>query len=87
MGQRRIRPPDLTGFLRRQRGDRPDRFGAKADLARAIAHKHSAAIEPDFTGVRPRAMTDTLVVNTHNAALTHPGSVAHLPVEERVCPA
>ncbi|MBP0457218.1 cyclase family protein [Streptomyces montanisoli] len=40
----------------------------------------------NFNGARPLAMTDTLVVNTHNAALTHLDAVAHIPVEERVYP-
>ncbi|MFJ8982545.1 cyclase family protein [Streptomyces sp. NPDC102282] len=40
----------------------------------------------NFNGVRPLATTDTLVVNTHNAALTHLDAVAHMPVEEHVYP-
>ncbi|NEA46703.1 cyclase family protein [Streptomyces sp. SID10815] len=40
----------------------------------------------NFNGVKPVAMTDTLVVNTHNAALTHLDAVAHMPVDEHVYP-
>lgn len=40
----------------------------------------------NFNGMAPLAMTDTLVVNTHNAALTHLDAVAHMPVDEHVYP-
>jgi kynurenine formamidase len=40
----------------------------------------------NFTGVRPMAMTDALVINTHNAGLTHLDAVAHVPVGDKVYP-
>ncbi|MFJ2740790.1 cyclase family protein [Streptomyces sp. NPDC087440] len=40
----------------------------------------------NFTGVNPAAMTDTLVINTHNAAVTHLDAVAHMPVDGHVYP-
>ena len=40
----------------------------------------------NFTGIKPMAMTDTLLVNTHNAALTHIDAVAHMPINEHVYP-
>ncbi|MFB6549334.1 cyclase family protein [Streptomyces sp. NPDC056405] len=40
----------------------------------------------NFNGVQPLAMTDTLLINTHNAALTHVDAVAHMPVDGRVYP-
>ncbi|MDJ0386159.1 cyclase family protein [Streptomyces sp. G-G2] len=40
----------------------------------------------NFNGVKPLAMTDTLVVNTHNAAVTHVDAVAHMPVDGHIYP-
>ncbi|MFD7536230.1 cyclase family protein [Streptomyces sp. NPDC059819] len=40
----------------------------------------------NFNGAKPVALTDTLVINTHNAALTHLDAVAHMPVDEHVYP-
>ncbi|MFG3133265.1 cyclase family protein [Streptomyces tendae] len=40
----------------------------------------------NFTGFRPIALTDSLVVNTHNAALTHLDAFAHIPVDGHVYP-
>lgn len=40
----------------------------------------------NFNGAKPLAMTDTLVINTHNAALTHLDAVAHMPVDDHVYP-
>lgn len=40
----------------------------------------------NFNGAKPLALTDTLVLNTHNAALTHIDAVAHMPVDEHVYP-
>lgn len=40
----------------------------------------------NFNGAQPLAMTDTLVINTHNAALTHLDAVAHMPVDGEVYP-
>ncbi|MFD7921580.1 cyclase family protein [Streptomyces sp. NPDC059740] len=40
----------------------------------------------NFNGAKPPAMTDTLVLNTHNAGLTHLDAVSHMPVEEQVHP-
>ncbi|MEV0622356.1 cyclase family protein [Nonomuraea sp. NPDC050404] len=40
----------------------------------------------NFNGVKALAMTDTLLVNTHNAALTHLDAVAHMPIGEHVYP-
>ncbi|GHB78126.1 cyclase [Streptomyces xanthochromogenes] len=40
----------------------------------------------NFNGAKPLALTDTLVINTHNAALTHLDAVAHMPVDEHVYP-
>ncbi len=53
----------------------------------------SAAVMPtavmqtmNFGGTHPLAMTDTLVLNVHNAAMTHVDAVAHIPVEGMVYP-
>lgn len=40
----------------------------------------------NFTGVPPMAMTDSLVINTHNAALTHMDAVSHIPLGDKVYP-
>ncbi len=40
----------------------------------------------NFTGAKPMAMTDTLLINTHNASLTHLDAVAHMPIDEHVYP-
>ena len=40
----------------------------------------------NFTGLKPMAMTDTLLINTHHASLTHIDAVAHMPVGEHVYP-
>lgn len=40
----------------------------------------------NFTGLRPIAMTDVLIINTHNAALTHLDAVSHIPVDDKVYP-
>ena len=40
----------------------------------------------NFTGTRPMALTDSLFINTHNAALTHIDSVAHMPDGDEVYP-
>lgn len=40
----------------------------------------------NFTGLQPLAMTDTLVVNIHNAALTHVDALAHIPFGGHVYP-
>lgn len=39
-----------------------------------------------FGGTNPFAMTDTLIVNTHNAALTHVDAVAHIPIDHQIYP-
>jgi kynurenine formamidase len=39
-----------------------------------------------FGGTDPMAMTDTLIVNTHNAALTHLDALAHIPIDRQVYP-
>ncbi|MGI5473218.1 cyclase family protein [Streptomyces sp. CA-132043] len=40
----------------------------------------------NFNGAKPQAMTDSLLINTHNADLTHLDTVAHMPVDEHVYP-
>ncbi|MEU6109009.1 cyclase family protein [Streptomyces albidoflavus] len=40
----------------------------------------------NFNGVRPVALTDSLVVNTHNAGLTHFDALSHIPVGDQVYP-
>lgn len=40
----------------------------------------------NFTGVRPMAITDSLVINTHNAGLTHMDAVSHVPVQDKIYP-
>ncbi|GGF22765.1 cyclase family protein [Subtercola lobariae] len=40
----------------------------------------------NFMGAHPLALTDSLFINTHNAALTHVDSVAHMPVDGLVYP-
>ena len=39
-----------------------------------------------FSGTHPMAITDTLIVNTHNAGLTHLDALAHIPVDGTVYP-
>ncbi|MGY1433559.1 cyclase family protein [Streptomyces reniochalinae] len=62
-------------------------------LATGLGPVGSPAIMPagvlqavNFNGAKPQAMTDSLLVNTHNAALTHLDAVAHMPVDEHVYP-
>ncbi len=40
----------------------------------------------NFNGTKPVVLTDSLFINTHNAALTHIDSVAHVPVGDQVYP-
>lgn len=40
----------------------------------------------NFNGTQPLAFTDSLMINTHNAALTHLDAVAHMPVGDHVYP-
>lgn len=40
----------------------------------------------NFTGTRPVAVTDSLLINTHNAALTHVDALCHIPVDDEVYP-
>lgn len=40
----------------------------------------------NFNGFKPLAVTDSLLINTHNAGLTHLDAVAHMPVSERIYP-
>jgi kynurenine formamidase len=40
----------------------------------------------NFTGSPARALTDTLVLNTHHAAMTHIDALAHIPSEDKVYP-
>ncbi|MFK0194868.1 cyclase family protein [Kitasatospora sp. NPDC090308] len=40
----------------------------------------------NFNGAQPLAMTDSLLVNTHNAGLTHMDAVTHMPVDGHVYP-
>lgn len=40
----------------------------------------------NFNGVDPLAVTDSLLVNTHNAALTHIDALVHIPVDGLVYP-
>jgi kynurenine formamidase len=40
----------------------------------------------NFNGIRPMALTDSLMINTHNAALTHFDALAHMPVGDQVYP-
>ncbi|GHI49953.1 MULTISPECIES: cyclase family protein [Streptomyces] len=40
----------------------------------------------NFNGVRPVAVTDSLLINTHNAGLTHFDALAHIPVGDQVYP-
>ena len=39
-----------------------------------------------FGGTNPVGMTDTLIVNTHNAALTHLDAVSHMPIDRQIYP-
>ena len=39
-----------------------------------------------FGGTNPLGMTDTLIVNTHNAAMTHLDAVSHMPVDRQIYP-
>lgn len=39
-----------------------------------------------FGGTSPVGVTDTLIVNTHSAGLTHLDALAHIPVDGRVYP-
>ncbi|SDS65903.1 cyclase family protein [Microlunatus soli] len=40
----------------------------------------------NFNGIRPMATTDSLLINTHNAALTHLDAPCHVPVGDQVYP-
>ncbi len=65
----------------------PVPFSAGLSPVGAPAIMPAAALQAiNFTGVQPLAMTDTLVVNIHNAASTHMDAVAHIPFEQKVYP-
>ncbi|MFB7651497.1 MULTISPECIES: cyclase family protein [unclassified Streptomyces] len=40
----------------------------------------------NFNGARPMALTDSLLINTHNAGLTHFDALSHIPVGDKVYP-
>ncbi|HEX5253184.1 MAG TPA: cyclase family protein, partial [Mycobacterium sp.] len=40
----------------------------------------------NFTGTPPMAITDSLLINTHNAGLTHIDAVSHVPTGDKVYP-
>lgn len=40
----------------------------------------------NFNGYKPMAVTDSLLINTHNAGLTHLDAVAHVPVGDEIYP-
>jgi kynurenine formamidase len=40
----------------------------------------------NFTGAKPVAITDSLLINTHNAGLTHIDALCHIPVGDAVYP-
>ena len=40
----------------------------------------------NFNGASPVAITDSLFINTHNAALTHVDALCHIPVGDKVYP-
>ncbi|MGP3749884.1 cyclase family protein [Streptomyces sp. IBSNAI001] len=40
----------------------------------------------NFNGARPIALTDSLLINTHNAGLTHFDALSHIPVGDQVYP-
>jgi kynurenine formamidase len=56
-------------------------------LAGSTARMPAAVMQVvNFTGVEPMAMTDALIINIHNAALTHIDAFAHVPVQGAVYP-
>lgn len=69
---RRIRPVSLTTGL--------SPVGSPATMPAGVMQA------VNFNGAKPLAMTDTLVINTHNAALTHLDALAHMPVDEHIYP-
>jgi kynurenine formamidase len=40
----------------------------------------------NFNGIKPPAITDSLLINTHNAGLTHLDAPIHMPVDDKVYP-
>ncbi|ROS75191.1 kynurenine formamidase [Curtobacterium sp. PhB130] len=40
----------------------------------------------NFNGVKPMAITDSLLINTHNAGLTHVDALSHIPAGDEVYP-
>ncbi|MEU6841670.1 cyclase family protein [Streptomyces sp. NPDC046716] len=40
----------------------------------------------NFNGARPMALTDSMLINTHNAGLTHIDALSHIPVGDKVYP-
>ncbi|WP_020015037.1 cyclase family protein [Promicromonospora sukumoe] len=40
----------------------------------------------NYSGAHPAAVTDSLLVNTHNAALTHVDASCHIPVDDQLYP-
>ena len=65
----------------------PVPFTAASGPVGAPARMPAAVLQTlGYAGTRPVAVTDTLVVNTHNAGLTHLDALAHIPVDGTVYP-
>lgn len=65
----------------------PVAFSASVGPVGSAAVMPAAVLQTmNFGGTRPMAMTDTLVLNVHNAAMTHLDAVAHIPVDGMVYP-
>ena len=69
------------------------RATAPTPLTTGLAPVGTPAIAPapvmrvvNFNGVRPVALTDSLLVNTHNAGLTHLDALSHIAVGDQVYP-
>lgn len=64
-----------------------------ASLTTGLTPVGSAATAPapvmqtvNFNGAKPIALTDSLFINTHNAALTHIDALCHIAVDDQVYP-
>ncbi len=65
----------------------PVPFTAAGGPVGAPARMPAAVLQTvGFGGTDPVGMTDTLIVNTHNAALTHLDAVSHMPVDRQIYP-
>lgn len=85
--QRAVREVRTGRHVSMARTVTPVPFTAGGGPVGAAARMPAAVLQTiAFGGTRPAGITDALIVNTHNAGLTHLDAVAHMPVDGAVYP-